>query len=126
MDLNNYKPEEIKQLISMLQSMLPTEEKETATEEEHVSPIKTKTFSKNKANNQKNKFLDMPEKNMHKADCLIDKKLASAPPTPRTRKFVPMNVKCRICGKTDSINPAILHDSPDRYKCNNCSSSPGG
>ena len=125
MDLNITDPEQIKQLISALQKLLPDE---TDNDEDNLSPkIKTKSAkSFKKRKNSSNKFISMPEMKMHKDDCLIDKKLAKLPPTPRTRKFQPMNVKCRICGKSEEINPNILADSPDRYKCNKCSTMAGG
>lgn len=119
----NYSPKEIEQLIRMLQSMLP---KEVETEEiEEESKIKTKSVRSDKISKRKNKFLDMPEKNMHKSDSEIDKKLSINPPTPRNRKFIAVDVVCRICGKKDQVNPAIIPDSKDRYRCNKCSSSNG-
>ncbi len=137
-DLNN--PEQIKLLISMLQKLLPQEEgsqpkstpkkktaktkKEEQTDQYDNPNIKTK--STKLSPRSKNKFLNMPEINMHKADSLIDKKLAVSPPTPRTRTFEPVNARCRVCGKTEKVNPAIIPDSLDRYKCNRCASSAGG
>jgi len=120
MDLNIDNPEQIKQLIQMLQKMLPLDEN-TSTEN---SIIKTKSVKPGKKNTT-NKFVDMPEKNMHKADILIDKKLNIHPPTPRTRTFSKIEVVCRICGKKEKVNPSILPDQADRYKCNKCSSSSG-
>lgn len=124
MDLNNLtnNPEQIKQLINLLQQMLP--ENQDNTEDE--SKIKTKTVRSDKRTNRKNKFLDMPEKDMYKSDTKIDKKLSINPPTPRTRRFVPIEARCRVCGKTEKISPSILPDSLDRYKCNRCAASAGG
>jgi hypothetical protein len=65
----------------------------------------------------------MPERNMHKSDTKIDKKLNKYPPTPRNRPFKAIDVVCRICGKKESVNPKIIPESADRYKCNKCSSS---
>ena len=73
----------------------------------------------------KNKFLDMPEKDMHKADSAIDKKLSVHPPTPRNRKFAKIDVACRTCGKQEKVNHSIVPEQLDRYKCNKCSSSSG-
>lgn len=126
MDLNFKDPEQIKQLISLLQNLLPEENKEEEEEEEFSSKIKTKTRSSKSKNNAKNKFLQMPERNMHKDDIEIDKKLAVNAPTPRTRKFEPVNVRCRVCGKQEKVNPGIVADSVDRYKCNKCAGSAGG
>lgn len=128
MDLNISDPEQIKQLIAALQKLLPTEETEDdSDQEEFSSKIKTKTTRASRGRKKtKNKFMNMPEMRMHKEDAAIDKKLAQSPPTPRTRKFRPLSVRCRVCGKTEKINPSILPDTPDRYKCNKCSAIAGG
>jgi hypothetical protein len=130
MDLDPTNPEQIKLLISMLQSMLPKEEQPSKTQttdrkvDEFDNPnIKTKSTKIPGA--RQNKFLSMPEMNMHKADVKIDQKLATQPPSPRTRSFEPVEVRCRACGKKEKVNPAIL-DSVDRYKCNKCSTMAGG
>lgn len=122
MDLNINNPDQIKALIHILQNMLPKEE----IEESKPNKIKTKTRS-SKQEKSNNKFLDMPERNMHKSDSAIDKKLSINPPTPRTRKFEPITVKCRVCGKSEKVSPRMLADSDsDRYKCNKCSALAGG
>ena len=72
-----------------------------------------------------NKFLEMPEFSMHKADTIIDQKLSVQPPTPRTRKFTPIKVRCRVCGKEEEINPSLLASEKERYKCNKCSAIAG-
>lgn len=123
MDLNINDPEQIKALISVLQNMLPKEKTDT----EQSSKIKTKTRSAKKQELSNNKFLDMPERNMHKSDSAIDRKLSINPPTPRTRKFEPINVRCRVCGKSEKVSPRMLADSDtDRYKCNKCAAAAGG
>lgn len=139
MDLDSASPEQIKQLISLLQGLLPKEDtivadkqkkkprKEKVSKSEHIKSnnnIKTKTRTL-KQENSYNKFLEMPEMAMHKSDTEIDKKLCKHPPTKRNREYEPIKVMCRVCGKNESINPAILPDSSDRYKCNKCSSSNG-
>lgn len=123
MEINFSDPEQIKQLIEALQNMLP----KNNTEENNFddSKIKTKSTKLSKSNRNKNKFLDMPEKDMHKADIKIDKKLSINPPTPRSRKFSTIEVCCRSCGKKEQISPQLVPDSRDRYKCNKCSSSGG-
>jgi hypothetical protein len=123
----NYNPKEIQQLIKLLQQMLPKDNQENSESSEDFveSKIKTKSVRADKISNKKNKFLDMPEKNMHKSDTAIDKKLSISPPTPRNRKFISVKVKCRICGKEEKANPAIVPEPADRYKCNNCSTSAG-
>lgn len=127
MDLNLNNPEQIKQLIAVLQNLLPKEEDESYDDEPNPN-IKTKSCSSKKSKKKapKNKFLDMPERNMHKSDTAIDKLLITHPPTPRTREFVPVDVQCRVCGKKESVNPAMIPDSVARYKCNQCASSAGG
>jgi len=127
MDLDISNPELIKQLIATLQKLLPeqsTEKSEESIDEENNHNIKTKSRSsrRNKEQN-KNKFTDMPEANMHKSDIRIDKKLNKYPPTPRNRPFKPVDVVCRVCGRKETVNPKIIPESIDRYKCNKCSSS---
>jgi hypothetical protein len=125
MDLDIKNPEQIKALIEMLQSLLPTESSDKLENTEIAeSKIKTKT-RRSGGTNHTNKFLDMPEKDMHKADVRIDKKLSVNPPTPRNRKFSTIEVSCRSCGKKEKVSPQIVPDSLDRYKCNQCSSSGG-
>lgn len=129
MDLNFNNPEQIKLLINMLQQMLPKEETNNgATNENKMdeSIIKTKSTRSDKIKTRPNKFLDMPEKNMHKSDSDIDKRLCINSPTPRNRKFIPVSVVCRSCGKSEKVNPAIVPEPRDRYKCNRCSASSGG
>ena len=115
-------PNQIKQMIAMLKQMLPEDD---TTEEEPVqksSPIKTRD---RKPRQTENKFESMMEKNLHKEDIEIDKKLKKYDPTPRVRHFDPVEVVCRVCGKRESVNPSLLSDSVDRYKCNNCARSAG-
>jgi hypothetical protein len=129
MDLNELSnnPEQIKQLISLLQALLPKNNSEEAEEpEEFVSPIRTKSSRQfHKQNSEKNKFLDMPEKDMFKEDSRIDKMLNKHPPVSRTRQFSTIEVVCRVCGRKETISPGLAGESPKRYKCNNCSTSPG-
>ena len=66
----------------------------------------------------------MPECGMHKEDVEIDKKLQKYPPTARNRPVNFIDVRCRVCGKHDSVSENLV-DSAERYKCNNCSRSPG-
>lgn len=129
MDLNDLakNPDQIKTLISVLQSLLPTEDKENATEETPQNQkIKTRGPRK-KTDSQKsiNKFEKMSEFAMHKDDIAIDKALSKHPPVGRMREFEMVDVVCRICGKKETINPSLLFDSKSRYKCNNCSTQAG-
>jgi hypothetical protein len=71
-----------------------------------------------------NRFEDMPEKTMHKDDTLIDKKLNKLPPSQRNRKYDPVPVTCRVCGRKENVNPMFV-ESIERYKCNKCSTSAG-
>lgn len=124
MDLENLSqnPEQIKQLIGLLQSLLPQEEK--------AKPTRKTTKKSNPSNKSKkidnNKFLSMPEMVMHKEDTVkFDRKVIKQPPTPRLRTYNAIEVTCRSCGKKGKINPALLVDSVERYKCNTCSTSAG-
>jgi hypothetical protein len=129
MDLNELmkNPEQIKSLIQVLQTLLPQATGDTGTEnseEEFSAPIKTRG-SKTRPKQAKNKFTDMPEHNMHKEDVAIDKKLAKFPPVSRARQFEMVDVKCRVCGRTETVSPSLVFEGLERYKCNNCSTSAG-
>lgn len=126
---DNLSPKQIKQMINMLSAMLPKEAEEEA--EEIPEPVQQKTFrspikSKNIDTKSKrvNKFEQMAEFTMHKEDIAFDKKVTKQPPVPRTRQYVPVTVKCRVCGKEQSVNPMLI-ESVDRYKCNKCSAMAG-
>ena len=131
MDLNELKnnPEQIKLLIDVLQSLLPSNNqtndktKSKAQKKRKSNNIKSKKLDRQ--NNEDNKFLSMGVKDLHKEDTIIDKALRKFPPTPRNRSFKPISVICRSCGKKELVNPVLIHDSADRYKCNKCSSSAG-
>jgi predicted transcriptional regulator len=130
MALNN---EDIKQLIAILQKGLTQEENNNDNPEpktvnnikKHKNNIKTKKTKIVDQENNENKFISMGYHHLHKEDTAIDKILSKNPPSPRNRKFNKTNVRCRVCGKQESINSSILYESPDRYKCNKCCSSPG-
>lgn len=130
--MDNLSPEQIKAMIMMLQNMLPQDAPTSTDESVHTeeindqnSVIKTKKSRNLNQGNRINRFDEMMESKLHKADVLIDKKLQQFDPTPRTRAFQPLKVKCRVCGKTEEINPVLLSDTADRYKCNKCSRSAG-
>ena len=117
-------PKQIKQMIAMLKQMLP-EDNEEVIEEEPVKQSPIKNRASRRPQQTENKFDSMMEAHLHKEDIEIDKKLKKFDPTPRIRKFDPMNVTCRASGKTESINPGLLQDTPERYKCNACARSAG-
>lgn len=127
--MDNLSPDQIKQMIAMLQAMLPeNDEKQIDSDTKPQKSATIKTVSPrqvNKTNGFVNKFDGMTEARLHKEDKEIDRVLSVYAPTPRTRSFDPINVTCRVCGKKDMINPSMLSDSPSRYKCNNCARSPG-
>jgi len=114
-------PKQIKQMIAMLKQMLPEDNDEEPVKEK-PKPIRTVD---RKPRQTENKFDQMMEAHLHKEDIAIDQKLKKFDPTPRIRAFDPLKVTCRVCGKSDTINPALLQDSPERYKCNNCARSAG-
>lgn len=142
MDLENLKnnPEQIKLLISMLSSLLPEANEEPAPVK-NPAPIRAKKPAKKQRTNNfdgttvktkksksrssgVNYFDSMPEKNAHKEDVEIDKKLSRYPPTTRREKVTMLQVQCRSCGKKEKVSPSMLLDQ-ERYKCNKCSSSAG-
>jgi hypothetical protein len=114
--------EDIKQLIAILQKGLSDDGDDDEDLEETVEPKETK--QKTRKTKRKNLFESMPEFRKHKDDVEIDKKLRVQPPTPRTRTYQPISVRCRVCGKEEKINPSLV-ESRERYKCNKCCASPG-
>lgn len=128
--MDNLTPEQIAQMIALLQSMLPQQSNDANTtarpeteSNSHISSIKT--VNRKPVVSSVNKFDEMLESRMHKEDVEIDKKLRKYDPTPRTRKFNPILAKCRVCGKQEEISPSLLFEGVDRYKCNKCSGSSG-
>lgn len=122
--------DDIMALIAILQKGLqddePQDKKKTQSTKTKKSKITNKTTRNKKFSGQEeNKFLSMGVKDLHKEDTTIDKLLSKGPRAQRTRKFNVIEVKCRSCGKTEKINPVLLYDSVDRYKCNVCCTSPG-
>ena len=142
MDNKELNPDQIQQMIRLLQSMLPSDDSATIPSQEpeakattHDIKPKKQTRSKGSMSNNKsssskstthyNKFIDMPERNMHKEDVAIDQKLITHPPVPRARTFKFVSAVCRVCGKKENVNPMLITDSLDRYKCNKCSGAAG-
>jgi len=130
--MDNLSPEQIQLMIKMLQSMLGSEQdlnektKEDTSQNDNTKFVNNKKIpprSSNKAST--NKFLDMPEMNMHKEDVEVDKKLRTQPPVPRARRFSMVKIVCRVCGKQEEVSPSLIVESPSRYKCNKCSTAAG-
>lgn len=131
--LNGSNPSELKKLIALLQNVVDLAEtdntdnqkKNQDTSDEYEATIKSRSSGKKTRDKPfVNKFLNMPEKDMHKEDIEFDKKVSKMAPVPRNRSFEPIRVTCRICGKKEEVNPALV-DSIQRYKCNNCSTQAG-
>lgn len=144
MDLNDLakNPDQINTLIQLLQSLLPKEEntksgpikktvvKPKKQKQTQPEPKKSQMRTKNRRGpssdiENQNKFLSMPEFQMHKDDIEVDKALSKFPPVARMRNFEMMDVQCRICGKKETVSPSLVLDSVSRYKCNNCSTQAG-
>jgi hypothetical protein len=131
--MDNLSPEQIQAMITMLQNMLPNSSNDDTTKQFSVKKTKRKNSSNSQGKSKSrgsreehyNKFTDMPEKNMHKEDVLVDKKLVVQPPVPRARPFKLLNVVCRVCGKREKVSPGLVPESVDRYKCNKCSAASG-
>lgn len=127
----NMSQEQIENMIKLLQSMLPSIDNTSNLNninDEHNDTnlnnhIKTKE-TKVRKTKKENLFDKMTEKNMHKQDTLIDKKLTTKPPVPRNRNFSSIEVTCRVCSKKENMPISLVQDR-SRYKCNKCSSSPG-
>lgn len=116
--------DDIKQLIAILQKGLTDNNSIDDNEEGIQDPVEQKIKSKSRKTKtkrvSKNLFDNMGEASMHKDDVEIDRKLRKYPPTQRSRSYEAVKVRCRLCGKEDSVNP-VLVESGDRYKCNKCS-----
>jgi|688.fasta_scaffold207819_2 hypothetical protein len=137
MDNISLDPQQIQQMIQLLQAMLPPAGQPSTTTDgtdNSTTPPKRKPRKKtaNSATHdikakplRENKFDQMAELNMHREDIAVDKKLAIQPPVPRARKFRMLKATCRVCGRTEDINPVLITDSLDRYKCNKCSAGAG-
>ena len=129
MDNINLDPQQIQQMIIMLQSMLPhTEEDQPNKEVKATKKPKAKNNTQKQTKSKKereNKFDSMTEARMHKEDIAIDKKLSILPPVPRARPFELVNTICRVCGKKEKVNPVLITEGVDRYKCNKCSAGAG-
>jgi lysyl-tRNA synthetase class I len=123
-------PDDFKQLVTLLGKLvqsIPQEKEESTsqdTQDDQEEDFSTKKKSVKKTKKSKNLFLEMPELSMHKQDSEIDKKLNKFPPTNRGRKYNPVQVKCRVCGRTENVSPNLV-ESSERYKCNSCSTSAG-
>lgn len=126
------KKETIEQIVDLLRSLVDDE-----PEAEKVKPVKKKTTKKKTTKKKtisrtkkatttdsKNKFLSMKEMHMFKEDTAIDKKLSVMDPCPRTRSYSTIEVHCRVCGKKEKLNPALVSET-QRYKCNECARSGG-
>lgn len=129
MDNMNLDPQQIQQMILMLQSMLPRPEQiQQVTENKSTKRTKVKKNSQTQTKSKsirENKFDSMMEARMHKEDIAIDKKLSVLPPVPRSRPFEWVQAICRVCGKKEKVNPVLITEGVDRYKCNKCSSGAG-
>lgn len=125
------KKETVEQIYHLLMSLV---EDEDTSEQPKVNKPKTrkpktqKTTTRATAKKTKtessNKFLSMKEMHMFKEDIAIDRKLNVMGPSPRTRHFATVNVQCRVCGKTEDVNPSLVSEA-QRYKCNECARSGG-
>lgn len=125
--MDNLSPNQIKQMIELLQNMLPQTQEQPADsgmdKEQDANNIKTKKPRKNKKGSFVNEFENMQEFKLHKEDVEVDKRLKQFPTTARTRRYNAKEVQCRVCGRKDKVHPMFANDG--RYKCNNCSRASG-
>ena len=121
---------------SVVQKLVDDDEPEDTPKTKKTVEKKRKTTTRKKnppkviergvvQSNRPNLFDDMPEKDMHKSDTIIDRKLNVHPPSVRSRKFSMVNVQCRLCGKQEEVSPGLMPEDRSRYKCNKCCSSQG-
>tara|TARA_B100000085_G_C18546607_1_gene514133 strand:+ start:382 stop:786 length:405 start_codon:yes stop_codon:yes gene_type:complete len=128
--------DKLKQLLYAMIETLDGKDSEPSQKDENPSPTTNQTQSQPQQtnNNQprrsrygggENLFLSMPEKDMHKNDVEIDKKLAPKQLTARNRRSTEVDVRCRVCGKQQTVSQSLVTDGVHRYKCNDCSRSSG-
>lgn len=104
---------------------------EVEEDSDHIAPtynMRTKSRKNFRANNERfdNKFDKMSESKMHKEDSRIDKLLNKFEPVARMREATLLDVVCRKCGKKETVSAKLLDSTtPDRYKCNDCSTTEG-
>jgi hypothetical protein len=127
-------PEQLKQMIGLLSSMLEQIESNDTEEDASGSKSQKQKPPINKINKSKkikktertiNKFDAMPESSMYRENKEIAKKLYSKPPIERRPKKDLVQARCRLCGKLEKVSPSLVIGGADRYKCNKCSSSAG-
>lgn len=125
--------DDIKALIAILQKGLVDDNDDVIEETSQPKLVKKKrsqnriiktTKKAKKTKKSINKFNSMAEMNMHKEDCAFDRKVLKNDPVPRRSTFIPVSARCRVCGKSEKVDPSLV-ESIDRYKCNKCSSSAG-
>jgi hypothetical protein len=125
-------PEQIKQMIVLLSALLESTSQEDVSDDETDTKAETPAqkptiprTQKTKKIQRENKFLSMPEVNMHKEDPDLAQKLYKQPPVARSRKLQMVNVRCRVCGKEEKVQASLLYGGVERFKCNKCSATPG-
>ena len=121
-DLDTHK---LKQLMMAMIDVIEQSENKNDHQNKDSPPIIEDAIIKDKqiktGNKRPNLFESMIEKDMHKSDIAIDKKLCSQPPTVRARPVSMIDAQCCICGKRETVSKRLLIDG-GRYKCNNCCS----
>lgn len=125
-------PEQIKQMIGLLSALLESTSQDDVVDDEAdiqtTTPTKQPSVAKSKKTKKiqrENKFLSMPEVNMHKEDPELAQKLYKQPPVARSRKLQMVSVRCRVCGKQEKVQASLLYGGVERFKCNKCSATPG-
>ena len=83
-----------------------------------TSPNKSEPLSTE--GNRPNLFEKMSERNEHKADTEIDKKLSVYPPSERGRNSNLVEVSCRSCDRTEEVSASLVPQEAERYICNRC------
>lgn len=121
-------PEQIKQMIGLLSALLDATNNQQSTEvdDQQSSPnTKPEKIHKKTKPQRENKFLAMPEANMHKEDPSLAAKLYKQPPMARTRRNQTVKARCRVCGREEVIQSSLIYGGVERFKCNKCSATPG-
>jgi len=115
--------EDIMALIAILQKGLTDDDSELQYEKKAKKPKAKRSAPKTES--KPNRFDEMAERSMHKSDSKVDKLLwGDNKPSARRQDSGLVNVKCRVCGKTEQVNGALA-EIGERYKCNKCATTSG-
>lgn len=109
------------QAVEELEEIEPKESNTKVVIKKKPGRPKKNTSSTSKNAEGVNLFDTMSEKNLHKEDTVVDKKLwRNREPTERRASNSRIECKCASCGKDVSVNPNEILSKEQRILCNSC------